>query len=201
MSVNQTTVNNLATSIETKLLRIAYSYASRQNNAVKSTNVDKDIIRLWQLLKILESYDVTASYFDEEYILHISDEWKRYCGFKEGMLIDQQPTPVSLEQQNLNLRKFRVYRHNTTSTLIGNEQSTGFTLPETPLLYTQVKLNGFPLDIGDGTKSRECYFSDDLGSTAKSLAGIDKDDVLYINVIVLGLANIVVSDQFLIEVI
>lgn len=201
MAVDQTKVNNLKNSIEAKLLKMAYSYATRMNNAIKTPKVDRDIIRLWTLLKNLERYDVTESYFDDQYILNISDEWKRYCGFKEGMIVEEQPTATPLDEQSSSLRKFRVYRHNTSGTITGDETDSGFILTETPLLYVSVRLNGFQLDIGDSTKSRECYFSDDNGATAKALASIDNADKLFVNIDRMNLVNIVSSDQFLIEII
>lgn len=75
----------------------------------------------------------------------------------------------------------------TTSNLIEgvNGQSTGITISVTPSIYSYVSVyvNGVLQYLGDGLTSSgvDCYFSDDNGTTAKSITNIALGDTLYWN--------------------
>lgn len=45
--------------------------------------------------------------------------------------------------------------------------------------YVQVFINGVRVEVGDGVKTRDCYFSADGGTTAKTIALIAASDALY----------------------
>lgn len=45
--------------------------------------------------------------------------------------------------------------------------------------YVQVFVNGLRVEVGDGTKTRDCYFSADAGATARTIALIQSGDELY----------------------
>lgn len=47
--------------------------------------------------------------------------------------------------------------------------------------YVIVFVNGIAVTVGDGVKTKDCYFSADSGSTAKTLANIGSGDRLYWN--------------------
>ncbi len=47
--------------------------------------------------------------------------------------------------------------------------------------YVEVKINGVLEAVGDGVKTKSCYFSSDSGTTAKSIANIASGDSLYWN--------------------
>lgn len=63
----------------------------------------------------------------------------------------------------------------------------GLTISETPVGYVTIFINGVETDLGYGsTSSSSCYFSDDGGTTAKSLGNILAGDALYWNYTVAG---------------
>lgn len=45
--------------------------------------------------------------------------------------------------------------------------------------YVRVLINGLAVNVGDGVKTRDCYFSADSGTTAKTIANIAAGDSLY----------------------
>jgi hypothetical protein len=55
------------------------------------------------------------------------------------------------------------------------------TIVSTPLqdAYVRVLVNGIGVTVGDGVKTKDCYFSADGGTTAKSIANIAAGDTLY----------------------
>lgn len=52
--------------------------------------------------------------------------------------------------------------------------------------YVQVMVNGIQQVLGDGIKTRDCYFSSDGGTTARTIANITAGDTLYWNGSVAG---------------
>jgi hypothetical protein len=45
--------------------------------------------------------------------------------------------------------------------------------------YVEVMVNGMKETLGDGVKTKSCYFSSDAGVTAKTIANISAGDLLY----------------------
>lgn len=45
--------------------------------------------------------------------------------------------------------------------------------------FVQVMVNGQTQDLGDGVKTKDCYFSGDSGTTARAIAAIVATDKLY----------------------
>lgn len=45
--------------------------------------------------------------------------------------------------------------------------------------YVTVEINGVHVSLGDGAKDKECYFSDDGGTTARGISSIVSGDMLY----------------------
>ena len=70
----------------------------------------------------------------------------------------------------------------------GDGQTTAITIAATPAGdgYVQVLLNGIQVTLGDGVKTKDCYFSADAGSTARAITAITAADVLYWNGVVVG---------------
>lgn len=66
--------------------------------------------------------------------------------------------------------------------------STGLSITFTPFLdsYVNIKVNGMEVNLSDGDKLSECYFSNDGGVTARLIANIEADDTLYWNGSVAG---------------
>ena len=75
------------------------------------------------------------------------------------------------------------YQSAVSSATTGDNSSTGISITHTPNDYSriQVFVNGQLQKLGDGSKTLDCYFSDDSGSTAKSLVNLSASDTLYWN--------------------
>ena len=58
-------------------------------------------------------------------------------------------------------------------------QTTGVTLAGAPEGLVSVFLNGTRMELGDGVKTKDFYFSSDAGTTAKALSNVRKGDTLF----------------------
>ena len=85
--------------------------------------------------------------------------------------IESIPAPTSLDKAL------------TPSVTSGNYQATGIAISETPSRdsYVAVKINGNSVELGDGSRVKDCYFSGDLGNTARNIADIVAGDYLFWN--------------------
>jgi hypothetical protein len=72
----------------------------------------------------------------------------------------------------------------TATTADGN--TTGVTIAAAPEGMVQIFVNGLLQELGQGVKTKDCYFSSDGGSTAKAIASIAAGDTLYWNGSVAG---------------
>lgn len=70
----------------------------------------------------------------------------------------------------------------------GDESSTDIAITNTPALgsMVQVVVNGIVYTLGDGVKTKDCYFSADGGTTARAISAITASDVLYWNGVIAG---------------
>jgi hypothetical protein len=61
------------------------------------------------------------------------------------------------------------------------QAATAVTLVATPSndAYVRVLVNGIGVTLGDGVRTKDCYFSSDGGTTAKTIANIAAGDTLY----------------------
>lgn len=61
--------------------------------------------------------------------------------------------------------------------------STGISITYTPFSDSNVaiKVNGIEVNLGNGVKNQACYFSNDGGATAKTIADIEAGDILHWN--------------------
>lgn len=61
------------------------------------------------------------------------------------------------------------------------QAATAVTLVSTPSndAYVRVFVNGIGVNLGDGVRTKDCYFSSDGGTTAKTIANIAAGDSLY----------------------
>lgn len=75
-------------------------------------------------------------------------------------------------------------RNVTPAITSGDEQTTTIAIVDDPKGFIDVKVNGNSVSIGNGSKTKFCYFSDDGGSTAKTFATILSGDILYWNGVV-----------------
>jgi uncharacterized protein YjbI with pentapeptide repeats len=76
-----------------------------------------------------------------------------------------------------------------------DEATTGLTITKTPAAgsYIRVSLNGVGVELG-GDKTKDCYFSDDGGTTARALASVVAGDTLYWNAVISGV-NLSTDDE------
>jgi hypothetical protein len=65
----------------------------------------------------------------------------------------------------------------------GNYQTTGLAITKTPAgdKYVQIFVNGVKVVLGDGVRTKDCYFSADGGTNARAISAIVATDVLYWN--------------------
>jgi len=68
------------------------------------------------------------------------------------------------------------------------DAATASTVTNTPFGdgYLKVEVNGIGVEVGDGVKTKDCYFSADSGTTAKAIASIAAGDTLHWNGTVAG---------------
>jgi hypothetical protein len=71
-------------------------------------------------------------------------------------------------------------------TTVDNQLATNTAIANTPAGYVQVFVNGVKVSLGDGVKTKDCYFSADGGTTAKAISAIVINDLLYWNGSVTG---------------
>ena len=66
--------------------------------------------------------------------------------------------------------------------------STGIAITYTPFSdsVVTIKINGMEINLGDGVKTEDCYFSNDGGATARAIANIEAGDILHWNGSVAG---------------
>ena len=70
----------------------------------------------------------------------------------------------------------------------GDDANTGLTITSTPEAdsYVGVYVNGHLQVLGDGVKTKDCYFSGDGGSTARAITSITAGDTLFWNGTITG---------------
>lgn len=70
-----------------------------------------------------------------------------------------------------------------SATSSDGDAATASTVTATPALdcYVGVRVNGLHYEVGDGVKTKDCYFSADAGTTARSISAIASGDGLYWN--------------------
>lgn len=69
----------------------------------------------------------------------------------------------------------------------GDFQLTGINITNTPIGYITVSVNGQIYTLGDGIKTKSCYFSNDSGVTALYIDTITSGDSLYWNGSIAGI--------------
>jgi|13_taG_2_1085334.scaffolds.fasta_scaffold00062_7 hypothetical protein len=74
----------------------------------------------------------------------------------------------------------------TASATSSNGDSAGVTIAATPEGMVQIFVNGLQQELGQGVKTKDCYFSADGGSTARAITAIASGDTLYWNGSVAG---------------
>lgn len=74
------------------------------------------------------------------------------------------------------------------ATTSGDNSTTALTISATPALDSMVvvTVDGIEVELGDGVKTKNCYFSADGGATARAISAITGGDTLYWNGAVSG---------------
>ena len=70
----------------------------------------------------------------------------------------------------------------------GNYSTTGIQITFTPWNDSniEIKVNGIGCNLGNGIKTKDCYFSNDAGTTARLIKDVEAGDTLYWNSLVAG---------------
>lgn len=76
----------------------------------------------------------------------------------------------------------------------GDNAATGLTISNRPGGEVQVFVAGIRQEVGNGVKTKDCYFSSDGGTTARAWGGIDAGDELIWNGVVAG-SDLQTSDR------
>lgn len=121
---------------------------------------------------------VSGSYINMNGITSSSNGRTPYVLFLEG--VAENPTTTEV---GVNTGSDKNLTSNTTS---GNYAATGIQISYTPFADSDVsvRINGIEVNLGD--KTSECYFSNDNGLTAKTIANITAGDELYWNGLIAG---------------
>lgn len=85
----------------------------------------------------------------------------------------------------------------TPTVTTGDNATTGLTLTQKPIADTRIDvfINGENINVGDGIKTADCYFSRDSGSTALPLSDILNGDTLYYNGVICHIGNLDINDR------
>lgn len=104
--------------------------------------------------------DLSASYNDRSFV----DK-----GYVDQLVAGQLTTPRTVDIEL------------TPNTTTGDGSSTGIALSRSPKAYIFILINGNKAPLGNGVKTKQCYFSGDGGTTARAYADIVAGDILYWN--------------------
>jgi hypothetical protein len=74
----------------------------------------------------------------------------------------------------------------TASATSSDGDTSGVSIAAIPSGMVQILVNGILQELGQGVKTKDCYFSANSGTTAKTISGIAANDVLYWNGSVAG---------------
>lgn len=199
MAVDQTFVNNLRTDIQSKIFAFDKVLFTRLNNGIPSEKSKKDLTRLYSLYRNLENYDVTESYFSETHILNIEKEFSIFCGSISLASVATNSAAAS-ETTTTTLGKEVHYYHTAASLISVDNGDSGIDLDATPASYLDVYINGVYMQVGDGVKTKDIYFSSDGGATAKNIANLASGDSMYYNALLIG-TDLEIGDEVKFEII
>lgn len=118
---------------------------------------------------------VSGSYINMNGITSSSNGRTPYVLFLEGVAEEPAATEVGVN--------FSGDKNQTSLVTEGNGSATGILISYTPFADgdVTVRINGIEVNLGNGTKTEDCYFSADGGTTAKLIANIEAGDELYWN--------------------
>jgi hypothetical protein len=137
-----------------------------------------NVLRLYRpaggMIKITGS-PVSGSYINTNGITSSSNGRTPYVLFLEGVAEEPSTTEVGVS--------FSGDKNQTSILTTGNDSATGITITYTPFADSDVsvRVNGIEVNVGDGTKTEDCYFSGDGGTTARLMVNIEAGDELYWN--------------------
>jgi len=84
-----------------------------------------------------------------------------------------------------------------TGAITTDDADTGLTITKTPAAgsYVKVSLNGVGIEVGDGVKTKDGYFTGDSGTTARAISAVVATDKFFWNAVISGV-NLSTSDEF-----
>jgi len=83
---------------------------------------------------------------------------------------------------------------NPTGATSGDDEDTGLAIANTPIGYVEVRVNGLCYEVGDGVKTKDCYYTGDAGTNARAFGAIVTTDELYWNGVIAGF-DLATSDE------
>ena len=97
---------------------------------------------------------------------------------------DSVPSPTTLDKAR------------NPSASSGDGSTTNLAISQTPShdSYVKIGVNGISYELGDGVKTKDCFFSGDSGATARNIADIVSGDVLYWNGVIADV-ELLVTDE------
>lgn len=130
---------------------------------------------------------------DHDYIYELIEFAKRKClltfhrtpNIDDFRFFDEDDIIIiTISEYDVEFKKTEYYTISTN--LSGNDQYDSMNARHTVQQSIDVELNGLSLEVGNSDKTKDCYFSSDLGVTAKALNQIVVGDRLYLNATNIG---------------
>ncbi len=205
--VDQNYIDSLITTLTTKRNAIAYSMAVKGLNGIDA-DYEIDLIKTDCIIEELLNYIIADEESPYDYIKQLEQSSQVNCKYHETLyndLLESCETPSASgggggSGTATNYEFARHYYRTTSGNVTTNSGVTGIVLPERPTLNIDVYINGFYMRVGDGVKTRDVYFSNDGGTTAKALDELQINDQLIINAVIIG-TTVLSTDQVLLVII
>ena len=187
MAILQTQIDTLITEVSANEETLALIYSVGGLNGIRNVDTEEDIVKLQTILDQLQCYDLVN--YADTYFYDLRREANKVC---DGVTTSSTLTTPP----NITNTYFSRILQSLTTAGTGAGIDSGFTLPSrSSYNFVDVTLVGYNrMTMGDGSKTEECYWSADSGTTAKAIISLVVGDKLYINASVLGFA-IATSDQ------
>jgi hypothetical protein len=186
--MTQEYIDNVVSIAKVAIIDITFKYVKMAENSIYNQSLLKDATNLHSFIRELEDYPLDYFTDDDQYIYDLERLTRKYCSVKAPIITDPTEESGDGGSGNTNLTLAPQQRYYFTPLgSSGDHSPTDIIVPVTPQILIMVTiLTGLNLAIGDGVKTTECYFTDDDGDTAKTLATIAAGDELYYNGTVMG---------------
>jgi len=201
MRLTQEYVDNLTVEVREEISRVTYQYVVQGNRGIYNSTLKATIIKLNSILQELLDFIIQVEEgfptdTSPTYILQLESEFRKYCNYSKNK---SQTTVIQNSGDNNGgnngdnsggIGNFSQYLFDLPILdKDANEKDSDIILPITPEFIDVRLARAYALVIGDGEKDKDCYFSNDGGSTAKATADIAENDKLFLNLQSLGFAT------------